>query len=86
MRAGYVETTVGHDARVKLVRLSDRGHASVLAARRFRERLERRLLAKLGKRRAGALRQGLVELLDELGGARAVRARRVPPPQSEHEA
>lgn len=81
-RAGYVETAAGADARVRLVRLSARGHASVLAARRLREKLERRLVARLGRRRAAAVRSALSELLDELGAADAVRARRVPPANS----
>jgi DNA-binding MarR family transcriptional regulator len=75
---GYVEIDVGDDARVRLVRLSARGHASVLASRRLREKLERRLAAKLGKKRAAALRGALAELLEELGGTDAVKARRVP--------
>jgi DNA-binding MarR family transcriptional regulator len=82
LRAGYLETSAGDDARVRLVRLSERGHAAVLTARRLRERLERRLTAKLGKKRALSLRLALAQLLAELGGADAVRARRVPPPDA----
>jgi DNA-binding MarR family transcriptional regulator len=82
-RAGYVQTAAGDDARVRLVRLSPQGHASVLAARRLREKLERRLLARLGKRRAELVRLALSDLLDELGGADSVRARRVLPPDAE---
>ena len=78
-RSGYLETLVGEeDARIRLVRLSERGHASVLAARRIRERLEKRLLAKLGAKRAAALKAALVELLQDLGGTEQVQARRVP--------
>lgn len=84
-RAGYVETVAGEDARVRLVRLSPRGHASVLAARRLRKRLERGLIARLGKRRAAVVRGALSELLEELGGTDAVRARRVPPSEGQRE-
>jgi DNA-binding MarR family transcriptional regulator len=82
-RAGYLESAPSDDARVRLVRLSDRGHASVLAARRLRERLEQRLTARVGKKRAEAARVVLSELLDELGGADAVRGRRVPGAETE---
>jgi DNA-binding MarR family transcriptional regulator len=78
-RAGYLETTPGDDARVRLVRLSERGHAAVRAARRLRAKLEQRLLTRLGKKRATAVRLALGDLLEELEGADAVRARRVPP-------
>lgn len=84
-RGGYLESSVGEDARVRLVQLSERGHASVLAARRFREKLERRLSLKLGKMRASAVRRALGELLEELGGASSVRARRVPAPDADAE-
>jgi DNA-binding MarR family transcriptional regulator len=82
MRAGYVETAVADDARVRLVRLSEKGHASVLASRRAREKLERRLTSALGKKRAAALRTGLAELVEELGATDAVKARRVPAPEA----
>lgn len=77
-RAGYLESQPGDDARVRLVCLSQRGHASVQASRRIREKLERRLVDRLGERRAHALRASLSELLDELDGTEAVRTRRVP--------
>jgi lysophospholipase L1-like esterase len=47
-------SVASEDARVRLVRLAERGHAGVLASRRIREKLEQRLLAKLGEKRAGA--------------------------------
>jgi len=78
VRAGYLEIQPGDDARVRLVRLSDRGHASVLAARRSREKLERRLWGKLGQKRALALQSALADVLAELGGVPAVQGRRVP--------
>jgi DNA-binding MarR family transcriptional regulator len=77
-RAGYLESRPGADARVRLVCLSERGHASVLAARRIREKLERRLSDHLGEKRFAALRASLIDLLQALGGVEAVTGRRVP--------
>jgi DNA-binding MarR family transcriptional regulator len=77
-RAGYVESTRGPDARVTLVQLSERGQAAVRASRRARLKLERRLAAALGKRRFELTRSALADLLETLGGADAVRGRRVP--------
>ena len=77
-RAGYLESEPGEDARVKWVRLSARGQASVKAARRIRDKLEQRLSSKLGKRRLGVVRAALADLLQELGGAADVKGRRVP--------
>ena len=82
-QAGYLESQPGADARVRLVRLSERGHASVLASRRIREKLERRLASKLGKKAETQLRRALTELLDELEGTEAVKGRRVPSPDAE---
>lgn len=77
-RSGYLETEAGDDARVRLLRLSERGHASVLASRRIRDKLERRLAEKLGPKRVAALRATLGQALQELGGVAAVQGRRVP--------
>lgn len=77
-RSGYLESQAGDDARVRLVSLSERGHQAVHAARRIRDRLERRLLGKLGERRASVLRAGLLDLLEELGATDSVKGRRVP--------
>jgi DNA-binding MarR family transcriptional regulator len=78
MRSGYLEAQAGDDARVRLLRLSERGHASVLASRRIRAELERRLADKLGSKKLTALRAALSEALQELDGAIAVKGRRVP--------
>ncbi len=77
-QSGYLERQAGDDARVKLVSLSERGHAAVLASRRARDKLERRLLTRLGDRRAAAVRAALAEVLRELGAVSAVKGRRVP--------
>lgn len=74
---GYLEAVPADDARVRLVRLSERGEQSVAAARRLRDELERGLARRLGARRFAEARRLLVELLDELGGMAAVKARRV---------
>lgn len=79
-RAGYLEAAPSADARVRIVQLSPRGHESVLAARKLRERLERKLQKSLGARYALAQR-ALAEALTALGGVDAVRGRRVPPPR-----
>lgn len=81
-RSGYLESEAGDDARVKLISLSPRGQDAVQAARRIRERLERRLLGRLGERRSAALRASLLELLQELGGVDAVKGRRVSSPEA----
>jgi DNA-binding MarR family transcriptional regulator len=80
--AGYLEVVPGQDARVRLVQLSARGHASVRAARRFRARAEARLRKRLGERRARQLHADLLELLEELGGLSQVIERRVPMPDA----
>jgi DNA-binding MarR family transcriptional regulator len=77
-RGGYLESEPGEDARVRLVRLSERGLSAVAAGRRIRDKLERRLSGRLGEKRAAVLRTGLAELLQELGGTELVKARRVP--------
>lgn len=77
-RGGYLDSEQGEDARVRLVRLSERGRTAVAAGRRIRDKLERRLSGRLGEKRAASLRSGLVELLQELGGTDSVTARRVP--------
>lgn len=81
--AGYLEVAPGEDARVRVVRLSARGHAAVQAARRLRERVESRLTKRLGARRARQVHASLLELLDELGGREQVAGRRVPMPGAE---
>jgi DNA-binding MarR family transcriptional regulator len=78
-RSGYLETEAGgDDARVRRLRLSERGHASVLASRRIRDKLERRLADKLGAKKLTALRGALSDALQELDGTVAVKGRRVP--------
>ena len=76
---GYLESASGQDARVRLVQLSARGHACVLCSRRLREKLERRLKKGLGERRAQQTQRALADALELLGGAAAVKQRRLRP-------
>lgn len=81
-RLGYAERRPDpHDARVRRVALTRRGHGAVDAARRARADLEERLRERLGARGRDAVRALLRDLLDELGGTEAVRGRRVRPPR-----
>jgi DNA-binding MarR family transcriptional regulator len=81
-RLGYVErASDAGDARVRRIRLSARGRGAVAAARRTRARLERRLETRLGARSLAQARALLAQALAALGGAPAVRRRRVRPPR-----
>ncbi|RVX41007.1 DNA-binding MarR family transcriptional regulator [Nonomuraea polychroma] len=81
-RLGYVERHADPgDARIRRAHLTRRGQEAVAAARRAREALEARLAGRGGKRRLEECRALLAELLDELGGAPAVRHREVRPPR-----
>jgi DNA-binding MarR family transcriptional regulator len=77
--AGYLESSTGRDARVRLVQLSERGHACVLCSRKLREKLERRLEKTLGKQRARQTQRALAAVLEALGGVDAVKQRRLTP-------
>ncbi|MFB4271748.1 MarR family winged helix-turn-helix transcriptional regulator [Nonomuraea sp. GTA35] len=79
---GYVERVPDpRDARIRRVRLTGRGRAAVAAARRARAAQENRLAERVGPERVEECRALLAELLDELGGAGAVRRREVRPPR-----
>ncbi|MEV4284101.1 MarR family transcriptional regulator [Nonomuraea bangladeshensis] len=81
-RLGYVERLADpRDARIRRVHLTGRGREAVAIARRAREALESRLAERGGKRRLEECRALLADLLDELGGAPAVRHREVRPPR-----
>ncbi len=82
LRLGYVERERDpKDARIHKVRLSERGRRSVQTSRRARARLERRLAKLAGESAFDAARALLAKLLEELGGAAAVRGRRVRAPR-----
>ncbi|WP_067540127.1 MarR family winged helix-turn-helix transcriptional regulator [Nocardia crassostreae] len=69
------------DARIRRVRLTDRGRAGVEAARQARADLDRRLGDAFGAERLAEHRSLLAELLHELGGTAAVERRAVRPPR-----
>ncbi|MCD0483682.1 MarR family winged helix-turn-helix transcriptional regulator [Streptacidiphilus sp. ASG 303] len=79
---GYTERVPDpRDARVRRVRLTPRGRAAVEAARRARADLEDRLARRWGAGRLAEVRELLAGLLEETGGADAVRRRQVLPPR-----
>lgn len=81
-RLGYVERLPSsQDARIRHVALTRRGREAVGAARRARERLERRMRKRSDPVAFDAARSVLVGLLDELGGAAAIHSRDVRPPR-----
>ncbi|MEV7083654.1 helix-turn-helix domain-containing protein [Streptomyces sp. NPDC093516] len=81
-RLGYAERLPSpRDARVRQVALTRRGGEAVAAARRARERLERRLRERSDPAAFDAARAVLVDLLDELGGTAAVHRRDIRPPR-----
>ncbi len=78
---GYVRRRPDpRDGRVRLVSLTDRGHAAVEAAREERAAVVEALRERLGPRRVDAAARVLREVLEVHGTAAAVRARRVRPP------
>ena len=78
-RLGYLER-VGDpdDGRVRRIALGPRGEAAVRAGREVREGLARELADTIGADRLETVRAALVEVLTAVGGAEAVRGRRVP--------
>jgi DNA-binding MarR family transcriptional regulator len=81
-RLGYVERARDpKDARIHRVRLSERGDACVRLSRRARARLERKLTKQYGAPALDGARALLAKVLEDLGGAQAVRARRVRAPR-----
>jgi len=80
-RRGYVRRRPApHDARVRLVALTERGRAAVEAARAERAAVVAELRERLGPRRVDAATRVLREVIELHGGGAAVRARRVRPP------
>lgn len=78
---GYVESVAsGDDKRARTISLSQRGHDAIATTRRLRSRIEARIVAKHGTavKRTRVL---LAQILAELGGTPAVRARRVKEPR-----
>lgn len=79
---GYVERVADEaDARVRRVRLTRQGQAAVTRSRRSRAALQRRLVARHGESALAACQAVLAGVLETLGGAEAVRGRRVLAPR-----
>jgi DNA-binding MarR family transcriptional regulator len=81
-RRGYVSREPDpDDARARRVTLTARGRAAIESARGHRTEIDAELANRLGPRRTESARRLLVDVIDELGAAAAVRARRVRPPR-----
>ncbi|WP_275439386.1 MarR family winged helix-turn-helix transcriptional regulator [Archangium violaceum] len=80
-KLGYVEEAGSDDARVRRVRLSARGQAAVERSRSLRAELEKRFERLQGRRALEDARKLLGEVLESLGGAEAVRTRRIRSPR-----
>lgn len=80
IRLGVLEETPGHDRRSKMIRLSTRGWEGVHASRRIRKTIDRRVQVALGAANYDRTKRSLEECLEALGGADAIRNRRVKEP------
>lgn len=76
-RLCYLEDAPADDRRVRRVRLSRRGRAMVAKARELRADVEASGLGGLPPASVGKARAVLVSMLERLGGADAVKGRRV---------
>jgi DNA-binding MarR family transcriptional regulator len=77
---GYVVAEPAPDRRARRISLGGRGHAVIALARKTRARLEHKLVVQHGPAVARA-RTLLAAVLDDLGGAAAVRTRQVRAPR-----
>jgi DNA-binding MarR family transcriptional regulator len=79
---GYLERVPDvSDARIRRVRLSALGREAVQVTRQAREKVARKLSSQIGEPALAGCRQTLARMLEALGGAEAVRARKVLPPR-----
>jgi DNA-binding MarR family transcriptional regulator len=75
---GYLERAPDpNDGRIRRVRLSKKGRATVDAGRAAQKRLMDRLTRKIGESRLRAAQETLAEVLESFGAADDVRARKV---------
>ena len=81
VRLGVVEVTASEDRRAKQVSLSTSGWAAVQWARRYRARLEDRLLRGVGAKQYAQAQETLRECLTLLGGVDRIRSRRIRQPE-----
>lgn len=80
-RRGYVTREVDeHDARARIVTLTDLALLAVQTARTSRARVARELERSMGETRWARFRHGLDLAVDALGGVDALRGRRLRPP------
>lgn len=79
-QSGYIENVASDDARVRRVTLSKRGQALLAASRAARKKLQARLRRALGDAALVETQRQLSNALQLLGGAEAVKKRRVKPP------
>jgi DNA-binding MarR family transcriptional regulator len=77
---GYLDTAATEDRRARAISLSKRALASVAIARKFRAKLEKRLVTRHGPAVEKA-RILLARVLEDLGGADIVRTRSVREPR-----
>ncbi|WP_372239683.1 hypothetical protein [Corallococcus sp. CA047B] len=80
-KLGIVEAAPSEDARIRRVRLSERGRAAVDTTRAARATFEARFRRAQGVRAVEETRRVLSAVLESLGGAEAVRRRRVREPR-----
>jgi DNA-binding MarR family transcriptional regulator len=79
-RLGFIEDTASDDARVRRVGLSSQGMAAVDKSRAVRAELQKRLERSQGQQAVEATRKLLADVLTSLGGAEAVRSRKLRQP------
>ena len=80
VRIGVLEEAPGRDRRSKIIRLSVRGWKAVHSSRRVRTTIHRRIQKAIGRKEYEGTRRTLIRCLDLLGGADAIRTRRVREP------
>ena len=80
-RLGFIEETASDDARVRRVCLSSKGMAAVEKGRAVRAGFQKRLERSHGPQAVEATRKLLADVLSSLGGAEAVRSRKLRPPR-----
>jgi DNA-binding MarR family transcriptional regulator len=80
VRLGVLEESAGDDRRSKMIRLSARGWKGVHASRRIRTTIHLRLQKNIGSDAFERTKRTLIQCLGALGGAEAIRTRRVKQP------
>lgn len=80
LELAYVENLPSADGRSRLVQLSNAGWDLIGATRELRGEVAAEMLNGLGEEEVAVARKVLLQCLDRLGGAEAVRKRRVQAP------